>query len=320
MKLAVVVVNWNSRADLRACLESLRAGTHQDLELVVVDNGSADGSVELVRERFPEVVLIAAGENLGFAEGCNRGIEASTAPWVAMLNNDAVAEPRWAEALVAAAERAPPDCGMLQSVMLFLERPGVVNSTGIELLRNGRGRDRAEGLRHDQVAAPVEIFCPTAGAAAYRRSMLEEVKLGAGYFDRHHFMYYEDLDLGWRARLGGWTAWLVPDAVVHHRWHGSADRHGRAWLRVIARTNRVRTLLKNGSPRFLLTSALATLLDVAVVLQSGGGDGALRLLEAARASVRQRREVAALARLPRELVEERWVRPCWARPARLFQI
>jgi GT2 family glycosyltransferase len=308
MKLSVVVVNWNSRADLEACLVGLLAGTHRDLEVIVVDNGSHDGSPELVRERFPAVLLLAEQENLGFAEACNRGIEASSAPWVAMLNNDAVPEPRWAEALVAAAERAAPDCGMLQSLILFAGRPGTVNSTGIELSRGARGGDRDEGRPRDEVAQACEIFCPTAGAAAYRRSMLEEVRLAAGYFDPEHFLYYEDLDLGWRARLRGWTAWYVPGSVVHHRWHGSSDRHGKRYLRVMARSNRMRTLLKNGSPRLLLTSAPASLWDLGVVLLSGGALGVARWIAAAMAGARQRGEVEALATVARQRLEERWIR------------
>lgn len=307
MTLSVVVVNWNSRADLAACLESLQAGTCRDLDIVVVDNGSSDGSVELVRERFPAVRLVAERENLGFAEACNRGIAASRGEWVVLLNNDTVVEPGWAEALARAAGEAAADCGMLQSLILFMGRPGVVNSTGIELLPSGRGSDRGEGLSRAEVSRPGEIFCPTAGAAAYRRSMLEEIKLSSGYLDRDHFMYYEDLDLGWRARLGGWRAWFVPGAVVHHRWHGSSDRHGRAWLRAVSRTNRLRTLVKNASPRFLLATAPDTLLDLAVVVWSGGGAAAARLLGALRASTRLRREVGAMARVPRRQVEKRWV-------------
>src|SRR5450432_547613 len=98
MRLSVVIVNWNSQDDLAQCLESMRTQTHQDLEVIIVDNGSKDGSVAMVRERFGEFTLLDEGENLGFAEGCNRGIAAASGEWVAMLNNDAVAEPQWAEA------------------------------------------------------------------------------------------------------------------------------------------------------------------------------------------------------------------------------
>src|SRR5450432_2403635 len=97
--LSIVVVNWNSHDDLRACLASLRAQTYRDLETIVVDNGSTDGSADMVATDFPEVRLLRETENLGFAEACNRGIEASQGAWAVMLNNDAVADPGWAQAL-----------------------------------------------------------------------------------------------------------------------------------------------------------------------------------------------------------------------------
>ncbi|MBI5535074.1 MAG: glycosyltransferase family 2 protein [Deltaproteobacteria bacterium] len=308
MRLSVVVVNWNSREDLAACLESLQAQTHDDLETIVVDNGSTDGSAQMVRDRFPRCKLLAETENLGFAEACNRGIVASTGPWVAMLNNDAVAEPDWAEALMKAAAEAPDNCGMLQSLMLFMQRRDTINSIGIDLLRTGRGHDRYEGLRREAARKAEEIFCPTAGAAAYRRAMLDSIKLQTGWFDRTHFMYYEDLDLGWRARLNGWTAKFVPESVVFHRYHGSSDRHGRPWMLVISRTNRLRTMVKNASLRMLARSAHHSLYDVAVVLWNGGLKSGVKLAEALQVSVRERREVNAMVKERRRGVERRWVK------------
>src|ERR1700752_2403973 len=110
MLLSVVIVNWNSREDLERCLVSLEEQTYRDLEIIVVDNGSTDGSGELGTTRFPQVTIITAHENLGFAEACNRGITKSNGVWVATLNNDTVADRDWAHALVAAAESCRPDC------------------------------------------------------------------------------------------------------------------------------------------------------------------------------------------------------------------
>lgn len=308
MRLSVVIVNWNSRDDLAQCLDSMRAQTHDDLEIIVVDNGSKDGSVELVRERYPELRLLDEGENLGFAEGCNRGIAVATGEWVAMLNNDTVAEPRWAEALVAAATAATSDLGMLQSLMLFKQRPDVVNSTGIELDRHGSGVDRGEGALRADAREPAEIFCCCAGAAAYRRTMLEQIKLEGGYFDRRHFMYLEDLDLGWRARLAGWSARYVPDSVVFHRYHGSSDRHGKVWLRTMATTNRVRTLLKNGSPG-LIARQVPGLLGAWLMLLAKAGPKSLRSLsDAVESGLAARAEVEAMRKRPRHDVEKRWRR------------
>jgi GT2 family glycosyltransferase len=307
MRLSVVVVNWNLRDELAACLDSLRSQTHRDLEVLLVDNGSQDGSVELVETRYPEVILLKETENLGFAEGCNRGIAASTGEWVAMLNNDAAADPEWAAALVRAAEQGPPRRGMLQSLMLFKQRPTTINSTGIELGSDGGGCDRDEGATREAKETEEEIFCPTAGAAAYRRSMLEEIKLSTGYFDRDHFMYSEDLDLGWRARLAGWTASYVPSSVVYHRWHGSSARHGRAWLAAIGRTNRIRTVLKNASWPFMLKASPGMLVAGVEVLWYGRTRGPGALFGALRTGLVSRQQVTALCKEDRAQVEAKWV-------------
>jgi GT2 family glycosyltransferase len=306
MRLSVVIVNWNSRDDLAECLDSMCAQTHRDLEVIVVDNGSHDGSVEMVRERFARFTLLDEGENLGFAEGCNRGIAVASGEWVAMLNNDAVAEPRWAEALVAAAVAGPPELGMLQSLMLFKQRPDVVNSTGIELDRYGSGVDRGEGAARVDAQEPAEIFCCCAGAAAYRRRMLEQIKLKSGYFDKQHFMYSEDLDLGWRARLAGWSARYVPESVVLHRYHGSSERHGPVWLQTMGTTNRVRTLLKNGSLRLIAGQSPSFLRWSLQLGRQAGKGGLLALLRAVKSGLATRSEVDALCKNRRLDIETRW--------------
>jgi GT2 family glycosyltransferase len=308
MRLSVVIVNWNSRDDLAACLQSLCVQTHEDLEVIVVDNGSKDDSVAMVRERYPHFKLLDEGENLGFAEGCNRGVAVSTGEWVAMLNNDTVADPRWAEALVTAAVGAPPALGMLQSLMLFKQRPDVVNSTGIELDRYGSGVDRGEGAPRVAAQEPAEIFCCCAGAAAYRRSMLEEIKLESGYFDKQHFMYSEDLDLGWRARLAGWSAWYVPASVVLHRYHGSSERHGPVWLQTMGTTNRVRTLLKNGSLRLIATQLPNVVRSSIELGRRAGADGLRALFRAIGTGLRTRAEVNVLCKQRRIDVEGRWLK------------
>lgn len=313
MLLSVVIVNWNSREDLRACLASLRGQTHRELEIIVVDNGSSDGSSAMVAEWFPECVLLCQGENLGFAEACNRGITASCGPWVAMLNNDTVAGADWAHALVSAAEQVDERCGMLQSLLLYQDRPGIINSTGIDLTHSGGGRDRHEGQPQAQAAQPEEIFCPTAGAAAYRRSMLEAIRLPEGYFDRSHFMYYEDLDLGWRARLCGWSARYVPESVVLHKWHGSSDRHGPTWLMNMAGTNRIRTLCKNASPGFVARTLGRTFSEGWRIVRQGRISAAGTLLGACARGLLQRSQVTRMARVDRRALERAWVRP---RPTR----
>lgn len=311
VRLSVVIVNWNSREELRACLSSLKSQTHQDLEIIIVDNGSSDGSAEMVSADFPQCRLIRQTENLGFAEGCNRGIEAATGPWIAMLNNDCVADSNWARALVEAAGHAHPTCGMLQSLLLFLDRPTTINSTGIELTAHGAGRDRDRDRSRTtaEVLTAQPIFCPTAGAAAYRRTMLDAIRLSTGYFDRDYFMYLEDLDLGWRARLAGWSAQFVPDSIAFHKWHGSSDRHSRAWLTTTVRINRIRTLLKNASFRFMAKTITQYSFEVIEELQHGRLQMAGRLARVVWRSLALRSTVSAMARVDRGELEREWVKP-----------
>jgi GT2 family glycosyltransferase len=225
-----------------------------------------------------------------------------------MLNNDCVAEPSWAAALVEAAGKAPSSCGMLQSLMVFLDQPHTINSTGVELTALGGGRDRHKSRTwpNDESVRPAEIFCPTAGAAAYRRAMLDQIRLSTGYFDRSHFMYFEDLDLGWRARLAGWTARYVPDSQVRHKWHGSTDRHGAAWLRVLSGINRVRTQIKNASPWLMAKTSPVTVVESLEIARHAGFDGLRRLAGAVRESFALRKEVGRLARVGRRAVERTW--------------
>jgi len=326
---SIVIVNWNGRADLAACLASLADVRSQVAEVLVVDNGSTDGSLELVRRDFPWAKLLAQEDNLGFAEGSNRGIAASRGRWVVLLNNDTTVEPEWLDRLARAAREAPADCGMLQTTLVFMDRPHVVNSTGIELTASGAGRARAEGSARTARSAegapsavggadahgherPFElepIFCPTAGAAAYRRRMLDELQLPTGFFDRDHFMYYEDLDLGWRARLAGWSARLVPGAVVRHRYHASTARRSPDWLWSLASTNRIRTLLKNASWSFLLRNTPQILLDLVRFAHRMGPRSLFGVARAVAQSWPHRARVTEQVRVPRRRLERRWVVP-----------
>ncbi len=308
MHLSVIVVNWNSREDLRECLSSLRAQSYGEFETIIVDNGSSDGSSEIVATEFPAAMLLRQDENLGFAEACNRGIKASSGDWVATLNNDAVADPNWVKTLVHAAASVPNDCGMLQSLMLYRNQQNTINSTGIELAFSGGGRDRREGQPYvvADEAGPEEIFCPTAGAAAYRRAMLEAIQLPGGYFDRLHFLYYEDMDLGWRARLAGWSARYVPGSIVFHRWHGSSDRHGKSRMTVLANTNRIRMLLKNASIPFVIVTAPRTIKELTELIWFGRLPAMRELTRAVVDSLATRRRVSAIAQIRRSDLERKW--------------
>jgi GT2 family glycosyltransferase len=217
--VTVVVVTWQGVALLPACLESLRRQTTPHTVLVV-DNGSTDGTEELLAERFPEARVIQTGANLGFAGGVQAGLDAATTRYVALLNNDAVAEPGWLAALVATLD-AHPDAAAVTSRMLLQDTdPPLLNNTGVVLLDTDYGADR--DLRADAATRtePDSVFGFSGGAALLRLDAVRAV----GGFPTRFFLYYEDTDLSWRLRLAGWDIRYEPTAVVHHAHSATVDQ------------------------------------------------------------------------------------------------
>jgi len=203
---------------LRGVLLSLRAQTFQDFEIIVVDNGSGDGTVGMLQAEFPEVVVVAFPANRGFAVAVNAGLRAARGRYLVLLNNDAEAESRWLETMVGVLD-ARPDVGSVASKMLSLRNPGVVDSAGaaMGLFAYDIGCGEPDGPRFDSGR---EILCPCAGAGAYRRELFEVV----GEFDEVFFAWFEDVELGIRAQLAGFKCWYEPSARVLHHGHATASR------------------------------------------------------------------------------------------------
>lgn len=251
MLVSVIVVNHNGRAFLDKCLGSLRRQSYPSIEVLLVDNGSSDGSVEFVRERYPEVKIIENEENIGFAGANNVGIRAAHGELVATLNNDTEVVPGWLEALVGAM-LSGKDVGMCASKMLRMDDPGIIDSTGICISRSGASWDRGMFERDmGQYEAMEEVFGPCAGAALYRRSMLDEV----GLFDEDFFAYMEDVDLAFRARLKGWKCLYVPKAVVYHH-HGGTAGYMSDLSVYYDNRNIIWNFIKNYPAPLLLTSLI----------------------------------------------------------------
>ena len=262
-KVSVVILNWNGLRYLDDCFTSLQAQTYSDFEVILVDNGSTDGSAEWMAEHFPQVRMIRNETNVGFAAGNNQAIRASQAEFVVTLNNDTRVEPGWLASLVAEAER-DPGVGMCASKMLFADRPDTINSTGISLDPVGIAWDRRGGEADDgRETEPVQVFGPCAGAALYRRSMLDQI----GLFDEHFFAYLGDVDLAWRARLAGWRCLYVPHARVYHV-HSATAVEGSPFKNRLLGRNKVWVIAKNYGPagRLLAYLPLIVLYDLAAVL------------------------------------------------------
>ena len=220
----VVIPTWRGREMLAGCLEHLSAQTHPDVQVIVVDNASGDGTPAMVAERFPGVRVIEMPDNVGFGKAVNAGVRAGSGEFVVLLNNDVDAEPRFVEAIVA--PLAGDRVGMVAGLTL-IPGSGLVDGFGIELDATLAAYNRLRG-RGDR-ERPGVLAGPSGGAAAYRRTAYEQV----GGFDEVLFAYGEDVDLALRLRAAGWEAAGAPDARGVHL-GGASVGVGSPWQRKLA--------------------------------------------------------------------------------------
>lgn len=247
--ISVIVVNLNGERYLNDCLSSLSAQTFRNFEVILVDNGSTDGSLDLIRKEFSWVKTIALDENTGFARGNNIGFETSSSPYLATLNNDTIADRGWLQALYEAAE-ADPRIGMVASKILLGREGREIDSVGLLIYPDGMTRQRGRGVPDEgQYDGMKEVLLPSACAALYRRPMLEET----GYFDEDFISYCEDSDLGLRARLAGWNAVLAPEAIVRHLYSQTGGRYSEFKAYHVER-NRSWVLLKDLPVSYIILS------------------------------------------------------------------
>ncbi len=221
----VIIPNWNGIDLIAECLRSLEAQTLAHT-VIVVDNGSVDGSNEVVKRDFPQVQLLEFMNNAGFAGGVNRGIVPALqagAEYIVLLNNDAVADPKWLEELVKEAETGVT-VGMVAAKIVTQDGKNL-DSTGDFYTTWGfpfpRGRGEVDSGQYDN---ELNIFGASGGASLYRASMLKEI----GLFDERFFAYFEDVDISFRARLAGWKVRYAPGAVVRHYIGGTSSRMNSA--------------------------------------------------------------------------------------------
>jgi GT2 family glycosyltransferase len=249
--VTVVIPTLSADARLLACVESLALQTRRDLEVIVVDNSGSG----LVRKNgtAPRARVLENHRNVGFGAAINQGMRASATPYVATLNDDAVACPKWIAALVEAMERRP-DVGMCASQVRFFGEPRL-DSAGMLIARDGSSKQRGHGRPPEDFPVLEEALMPSGSAALYRRAMLEEI----GGFDDDFFLYCEDTDLGLRARWAGWKCLYVPDAVVEHHYSHSAGRASGLKAYYVER-NRLFVLVKNFPGAMLWMAPLVTFL------------------------------------------------------------
>jgi hypothetical protein len=217
--ISVVIPNWNGLRWLAPCLDALSAQNRPADEVIVVDNGSSDGSVAHLRAAHPEVDVLELGANTGFAHAANRGVAHARGDLVALVNTDVVLAPDWLSRL-AASLAGDPSAAAVACKMVSLSDPNVIYDAGDVLRRDGACEQRGRFLRDDgRWDDPGEVFGACAGAALYRRSVLRSL----GGFDERYFAYLEDVDLALRIRLAGWRCRYEP-ALARHAGGGSSGQ------------------------------------------------------------------------------------------------
>jgi len=248
--VCALIVNYDGERLLGPCLEAVERCLEQHpgrSRTVVVDNASTDGSLDLVRRRFPAVEVVERPDNGGFAVGVNAGMACTDEDWLLLVNSDMELEPRALERLLAAVGD-DDRIGAAAAQIRFAADPGTINSAGIDVDVLGVAADRLVGRPvADGGSGAREVFGVSAGAALYRRAMLDDI----GGFDESFFLYLEDVDVAWRARARGWRALYVPEAVALHR-HSASARHGSPVKHFHVGRNRVRVLAKNATTAQLL--------------------------------------------------------------------
>jgi len=252
--VSVLVLNFNGREYLDECLQSLLSQSYGNFEIIVIDNGSTDGSVDHLKERYKNKIrILSLSSNRGFTGGNNAGIKAAAGEYVALLNNDTEVEKDWLRNLVNCMQ-TDDRVGMVGSKVLHFFRRTEIDNTGHLMYPDGlnRGRGRLE-TDHCQFDEKTDILFPSACAALYKKKLFEDT----GGFDERFFLYGDDTDIGLHAVYRGYRAVYCPKAVVYHRYSGTVGGYSLSKVFYVER-NRVWLLIKYFPLRHVLVSPFFT--------------------------------------------------------------
>ena len=246
--MTIVIPNWNGKRYLRTCLDSLKKLEigNWKLEIILVDNGSTDGSVEFLKKNYPQVKVFRFPKNRGFSTAVNLGIKKAKGKYIALLNNDTEVDKDWLRSLVVAAEESNPEVMFFASKMVNFYQRDLLDDCGDGYTWYGRaykrGLKQKDRGRFDQKEF---IFGACAGAALYKRELFEKI----GFFDEDFFAYNEDVDLSFRAQLAGFKCLYVPTAVVYHIKGGFSDNPLAFFL---GTRNTLNVIVKNWPVKFII--------------------------------------------------------------------
>lgn len=239
-KVTVVIPNYNGIKYIRDCMDSLCRQTGEPFELLVIDNASKDGSLEILQEEYPEARLISLEENTGFCFAVNLGIRESKTPYVILLNNDTIVKEDFVASLVKAIEEKE-NIFSVSAQMLSMDDASVLDGAGDGYNILGWAYARGKGQPASKYTKKTEVFSACAGAAIYRKSIMEQI----GYFDENHFAYLEDVDIGYRARIYGYRNVYEPAAQVIHAGSAASGSRYNEFKTQLASANNAYVVVKN---------------------------------------------------------------------------
>ncbi|MFH1226459.1 MAG: glycosyltransferase family 2 protein [Planctomycetota bacterium] len=227
-KVCVIIINWNGKKHLEKCLPAISEQSYPNYEIMVVDNGSTDGTIDYINNYWPKVRIIALKENKFFASGNNIGIQQALKnkeiSYIALLNNDTIADKNWLSEMVKITD-TDPRIGIVAAKLMKMGNQRIIDSTGHIFDKWGKIVDRGHNeIDSGQYDTKVDVLGACAAACLYRRTMLEDI----GLFDERLVMYYEDAELSWRAYKRDWKAKYVPTAVVLHERGASRRKNDKA--------------------------------------------------------------------------------------------
>lgn len=259
---SVQIVTFNSEKDIQACLDAV---FHQDYpieQIIVVDNNSADATLDILKTYRDQITLVENTTNLGFAQGHNQAIKLSQSDYCLVLNPDVTLNPDYLSILMCFLdENEDTEIGSLTGKLLRKDNPMLVDSCGIMMNKVRRAFDLGSGESSDYWIKEKYVFGVSGAAALYSRKMIDQISYNGQFFDNLFFAYKEDVDVAWRAKLFGWKAACVPQAIgLHGRGWKKGKRHEQPlFVRKLSYVNRYKMIIKNDSRTSILRSIIPLL-------------------------------------------------------------
>ena len=256
--VSVVIPNWNGKEYLKPCITSLINQSYSNVEIIIVDNASSDGSVEYLHEHFPEVKVIRHSQNLGFGAANNAGIKLARGNYIMMLNNDTRLEPTCIYELKKSIEK-DEKYGACASRILLANENNLLDVAGIVVCLDGLAIGRGRLESSDKFNEEEEVFFASDCACLYKKEMLDDIGLTHEIYDEDFFAYADETDMGWRAQLAGWSCIYNPKAVVYHL-HSASSSSYSSFKAFLVERNRIWVVIKSFPVHLIILGIFYTIL------------------------------------------------------------